>query len=208
MIKAIIFDIDGVLLDSHEANYQWYQKLFLKDRKKFVSRPVYLEKYYSMPVKEVIRDLLNLKGQELENKYQESKRLSYSTDLIKIPPGEKEIIRELAKRYQLAIVTGRFAVDSTFTITGLEQYFAVVVKFGDYQKPKPHPEPLIIALKKLHIDVNEAVYVGDSQDDLLAAKAAKMKFICFYGVSGKIFKEADANIKSFKELPEAIKRIN
>lgn len=208
MIKAILFDIDGVLLDSLKANYQYYQNLFKKLEKSFISFSEYKEKYFSMPVKEVIQNLAGLEGNELENKYQEIKNSRYFTNLIKVPKGEKETIKNLFKQYKLAIVTGRFSIKSTFSITGLKKYFEVVVKFGDYQKPKPDPEPLLVALKKFNLKPEEAIYVGDSLVDLQAAKALKMKFIGFYGISGKIFKEADANIKTFAELSGAIEKLS
>lgn len=207
MIKAVLFDIDGVLLDSLYANHQYYSEIFKKFGREFVSPDEYRDKYYSMPVKDVLHNLMGLEGEELEEKFAEAKKIPHYPNLYKVPEGEKETIEELSKHYKLAIVTGRFDLQSTFQTTGLGQYFPVTVKFGDYQKPKPDPEPLMIVLERLKMEVNEAVYVGDTEEDLLAAKALKMKFICFYAVSKKKFAEADANINSFKELPGIIAKI-
>jgi HAD superfamily hydrolase (TIGR01509 family) len=210
MIKAVIFDIDGVLLDSHQANFRWYKDFFGQMGKRFVDFGEYKNKYFSQPVKEVIRNLMKLEGQSLEEMYNRARAFDYSPyeRLIKLPNREKEVIAALAKKYRLAIVTGRYALGSAFSITGLRPYFEVAVKFGDYQKPKPDPEPLKLALKKLNLDPQEAIYIGDSQDDLHAAQAAQIKFIAFYGFSQKIFKDADANIKNFFQLPAAIKKLS
>ncbi len=208
MIKAVLFDVDGVLLDSLEANFRYYNAVFQKFGRKFVGLNEYRKKYYSLPVKEMLQDLMKLEGKELEEKFQEAKGIQHFSYLYKVPEGEKETIDELFNKYKLAIVTGRYDLESTFQTTGLEKHFSVIVKYGDYKKPKPDPEPLTIALKKLETDVKEMVYVGDSQDDLLAARAMGMKFICFYGVSKKKLAEADANVKTFAELPGEIEKIS
>ncbi len=207
MIKAIIFDIDGVLLDSLEANHKYYSEIFKKFGREFVDLNEYRDKYYSMPVKDVLRNLIGFEGEELDKKFAEAKSMPHYPGLYKVPEGEKEIIKKLSRRYKLAIVTGRYALESTFQATGVKNYFSVSVKFGDYKKPKPDPEPLTIALQRLDVKADEVVYVGDTEEDLRAAKPLGIKFIGFYAVSKKKFPEADANIKSFAELPETIEKL-
>lgn len=208
MIKAVIFDIDGVLIDSLEANYQYYIALFKMFGMNFLSREEYKKNYYSMPTKEVMRKLMNISGQKLDEKFEMVKENApYLENLYKVPEGEQDTINNLSKKYKLGIVTGRYGVASTFSVIGLKDCFSAVVKFGDYEKPKPDPEPLLIAAKRLGVRPTEAVYIGDSKDDVIAAKAAGMHFITFFGVVGKQFKEADANIGSFKELPGVIENL-
>ena len=55
---------------------------------------------------------------------------------------------------------------------GIAQYFTFVVGGDDVVNKKPHPEPLLLVCKKLNIQPHELPFVGDSRNDILAAKAA------------------------------------
>jgi len=209
MIKAVIFDIDGVLIDSLEANYQYYLHVFKVLGKQFVTRQEYNSNYEGLTMKAMLNKVMGFTGSELETNFELIKKTTpHFSELYKTPPGEKEAIEILSKKFKLAIVTSKYSVESTFKVIGQERKFSVVVMFGDYQKPKPDPESLLMALKKLQVKANETVYIGDRESDLLAAKAAGTYFITFYGVSGKIFKDADANVKTFTELPGAIEKLS
>lgn len=90
-------------------------------------------------------------------------------------PGVLEGITELrAKRFALACVTNKTA---QFTIplleaTGLAGFFPVVVSGDTMPKKKPAPDPLLEACRRLGIPALEALMIGDSRNDALAARAA------------------------------------
>jgi len=211
MIKAILFDVDGVLVDSRWANWDFFNRLWKKYGFNFISKKDYAKKYFNLTLKEVIKTLLaNLDSKKQEKIFQTGRKMKYNYKAMKFPRGEKKIIQELSRDYQLAIVSGRIrrGIEGYLSFSGLRKNFKVVVAYEDYTKTKPDPEPLLVALKRLNLKPQEAIYVGDSQSDLLAAKTIGMKFICFYGISEKIFKEADINIKTFAELPKAIENLS
>jgi beta-phosphoglucomutase-like phosphatase (HAD superfamily) len=79
-----------------------------------------------------------------------------------------------------------------------------VVLYGDTDNHKPHPEPLLLAAKKLNINPSECVYVGDSATDIVAARASGMKAINY---NKRIREEADLNITEFSKLEEAVESL-
>ena len=86
----------------------------------------------------------------------------------------------------------------------LEKYFKVDVSYEDTINHKPDPEPLLLAAQKLGVLPEDCVYVGDVENDVVAAKAAGMKSILYS--NDKLY-NADANFSSFSKLPELIKSI-
>lgn len=208
MIRAVIFDIDGTLLNSKKANREFYKELFKKaGYGPFPDERI--DQVFHLTMWDAIRFLTGEPEEKIKKIWDSRFKVRYPSELLKIPDGELETIKKLSQRYRLAIVSGRTkrGVDVFYEATGLKDYFQVVVSFEDYIYPKPNPEPLLVALKKMKVRPEETIYVGDSQVDLEAARAAGMKFIGFYLYAVEKIKSADANIKSFRALPGAIQRL-
>jgi len=130
----------------------------------------------------------------------------YAQKLPLIPmPGSAGVVKALAKKYKLAVVSSRnkHGVEHYFECSGNKKYFKVAVQLGDYKKPKPHPEPLLLACRRLKIKPGEAIYIGDSKTDMQAAKAAKMKIITF----PKKLPGANGYAKSFKDIPKIVDKM-
>jgi pyrophosphatase PpaX len=209
MIKAVLFDVDGVLLDSFEANLQFYRNLLKKasyippTEKEF--RPLM---HYTM--EKVIRELLpNASDSEIQRIWETGKNFVdelYLYQLLKTRKDATKSIRVLYKKYQLGIVTSRIngGVYTIPQLKKLEQYFQVTVGFEDTTNHKPHPEPLLFACKKLGLEPNEIVYIGDAHSDIIAGKAAGMKVILF---AEKNFFDADEWTNSFKNLSDIISKL-
>lgn len=207
MIKAVVFDVDGVLADTGTTNYIFFKKIFKKAGFKFTTKKNYLQLYYHLPLKEVVN--LVSKGKKklnLEEIYSLIEEIGYPYNLMKVPKEEIKIIEKLSKKYDLAIVTSRVREGAwRFLKTSkLEEYFKTAVSFEDYSKPKPDPEPLLVLLKRLNLRPEEIVYIGDAQSDFEASKGAGVKFIGFYLYSGKKIKGAYKNVKSFREIYEIL----
>ncbi len=205
MIKAVFFDIDGVLLDSFEANREFFSKLFEKTGYK---RPT-LQQYSSLmhfPMKNLIKGFTKASDEEVQRIWEmgrESLEEIYPFELLKNPHFVNEILENLEKIYQLGIVTSRvkehiYAIPQLAT---LEKYFQVTIGFEDTNNHKPDPEPLVFAAQKLQIKPKEVVYIGDAESDFHAAKTAGMEFILF---GEKNFLRTDNHVTSFKNLPEII----
>ncbi len=202
MIKAVIFDVDGVLLDSFEANLAFYQHLMIKSGHTPPTREEFPGLFHlSMydAIKRIIKPASELEVKRIWEMGR-SRKVNYPVHLLTMPEGASEIISKLSKKYLLGIVTSRIqeAVYEAPVLSRLQKYFQVVVSYQDTTNHKPHPEPLLLACTKLNVTPRDAVYIGDVENDIKAAKAAGMKVIIY---SHHKFEMADFSTSSFKELP-------
>ncbi len=123
-------------------------------------------------------------------------------------PGVMEGLEELRKNaFVLACITNkhsRFAGNLLEKI-GLARYFRSVVCGDTYEQRKPHPMPLLKTAEQFNIDPCRAVMVGDSTNDVKAARAAGFLSVCVpYGYRGQSSIEelgADHVIETIAELP-------
>jgi phosphoglycolate phosphatase len=104
----------------------------------------------------------------------------------------------LAAVWPLAIVTSRprRGLDHYFDFSGLRHLFSESLCYEDYDRPKPAPEPLLAACRRLRIAPGEALYVGDAEVDRLCAEAAGVRLVAF----GPAISEAVTRVHSFAEL--------
>lgn len=206
-IKSVIFDEDGVLILSFNANLKFFQDLMIRTG----YNPPTSEEYkgmFHMALLDTIKFLIKSDSQEkIDEIFQmASKRIvRYPTELLTSPDCMEETIKLLSKNYSLGIVTSRVknGVFEPPTMKKIEKYFKVVISYEDTIKHKPDSEPLLLAVQKLGIKRSEAVYVGDAQTDILAAKSAGMKSILF--PDSKI-EGADASTNYFPEIINLIKQ--
>ncbi len=201
MIKAVLFDVDGVLLDSFDANLKFYQDLFVK----MGYKPPTVHEFKELihyTLEKVIKEFTKASDQEVQRMLEIGKKSIeelYPYELLKTPPYVEETIEKLNKIYQLGIVTSRVKhhIYAVASLACLQKYMQVTVGFEDTKKHKPDPQPLLFASKKLGLQPQEVLYVGDALSDILAGKAAGMKVIHF---GKEHFDNADAKTNSFKAL--------
>jgi pyrophosphatase PpaX len=180
MIKAVLFDVDGVLIDSIDANYQFYKTLLTTAGYKPPTRREYPNFFHNSLYKncEIFTDGSK---KEIDRVFKLGVEMEYPYDRIKMNPGAENTVGELSKYYKVGIVTSRLN-GRLYEIKGLKKikkYFSVSVGFEDTKNHKPHPQPLLLACKKLKIKPSEAVYVGDAKTDILASRAAGMRVILY-----------------------------
>ncbi len=203
MTKAIIFDVDGTLLDSFEANFILFQRLM--DAAGY-PQPT-LETYrpvFHRTLHDAIQILANTNDED------ETKRIQDCIEKIDAPPaslsdGVGETIEMLSKDYLLAVATSRikaYAFEPPFNM--LERYFKIAVAYEDTEKHKPDPEPLLLAAKQLGVAPEECVYVGDVRNDFDAAHAAGMKFILYSQESADW---APVYTQQFRKIPDLLRNI-
>ncbi len=207
MIKVVIFDIDGVLIDSLLRNLKLFRGVLRRaGYKKLPTRKEY-QRIFPLTAVDSFKALTGNKDRKEIDKLMDMLRAYKHSEPLKIIPGSVSVIRKLSKKYKLALVTQRIkiGVDNYLDISKSRRYFKAVVHFGHFKHPRPHPEPLLIACRKLRVKPAEAVYVGDAPTDIQAAKAAKMKVILF---PPKRVAGADGYAKTFAEIPKIISTMN
>lgn len=208
MIKAVIFDIDGVLLDSFEANLQFLQNLFARFGYVGPSRESYRNLFH-LSMKEVIKVVTGLQSEEeIDKIYQvgASREVYYDDSLLTMPDGVEEVLARLNKDYKLGIVTSRVksSVYESPKLLRFADYFQVVVSFEETENHKPHPDPLLFASEQFGLDPSECVYIGDQEGDISAARSASMNIIVY---SKTEIPGANGQTSIFSEIPELIAKI-
>jgi pyrophosphatase PpaX len=173
VIKAVIFDFDGTLADTLPVCFLAFEGVF----KQFDNREVTTEEIIAMfgPSETgIIRE--NLKN----NNYDKAIELYYEIykDQHNIVQDSEEIntlLKHLRTNgYKLGIVTGkaRRSLDISLDCLGLSTFFDVIVTGDDVEYPKPNPEGIFKALENLNISHKEAIFLGDSEADIIAGKEA------------------------------------
>ncbi|PJI07722.1 MULTISPECIES: HAD family hydrolase [Clostridium] len=208
MIKAFIFDMDGVLIDSEPLHLQFSQELFkelqiqmsIEDYSKFVGTT---SKY----MWGVIKDRYSLKNTVDELIKMEREGFFKYLSSVDIEPIDyiPELLNKLNENnFKTAVASSSPINVIEFIIKSfkLETYFNELVT-GDYvSKSKPNPDVFLYAAKKLNVLPEECVVIEDSHNGVLAAKNAGMKCIGFKNPhSGKQdLSKADMLISSFREI--------
>lgn len=204
--KAIIFDIDGVLIDSFEVNLSLFRNILKQaGYKNGLSKQKYKEFFFRTAL-DTFKAITQGKPQEIERLMELLHNYPRSNSDYPIIPNSVKVIKQLAKKYKLALVTARMeiGVDHYLDLTKTKKDFKVVVHFGHYKNPKPHPEPLLVACQRLKIQPAEAIYIGDALSDIQSAKSAGMKVILF---PKRNIKGADGYAKEFSEIPKIIEHL-
>ena len=198
--EAIIFDCDGVLFKSHQANLAYYNRIFAHLGQPAVTDPLSADAMIchtaSSPV--VFEKLL---GAELVSAALD---FAASLDYREFIPlmieelGLKDALTRLAERYPLAVATNRgTSMPEVLKHFGLDQHFSAIVTSRDVERPKPAPDMLHLAAKRLGVTPEGCLFVGDSELDYQAAVAAPMHFVGF----GNQF-EGKRSVSSHTELAD------
>jgi phosphoglycolate phosphatase-like HAD superfamily hydrolase len=178
--SAVIFDCDGVMFDSRQANIHFYNHIL----QHFGLPPMIDEKVsfvHMHTADESIREIFA--GTPFVDQAQAYRwKIDYTPfirDMI-MEPGLKELLDLLKPRFGLAVATNRSnTIGRVLSWNALESYFDIVVSSLDVKNPKPHPESLLKILDFFAIGPDEAFYVGDSLVDYETAGAAAVPFIAY-----------------------------
>jgi len=179
-ISCVIFDCDGVLFDSRQANIDFYNHLL----DHFGLPPLTADKVAFVHMHTVQESVNHIFAgtPHLEAAHEFRLKVDYTPFIqsMIMEPGLKELLETLKPRYGLGLATNRSTtIETVLERNGLDPYFDIVVSSLDVEKPKPHPESLFKILDFFNIPPNHAVYVGDSEVDFLTARAAGVPLIAY-----------------------------
>lgn len=204
MIKAVLFDIDGVLLDSFEAGFAFFGDVLAYMGRERPTRHLYRSAFH-LPLPLALKHITQSElTEELERLHEIVEKVPYRTDLLAQPLKLRETLESLKRQYALGIVTNRNRDGLTkryFSFAKTEQFFSVCINTEDVARPKPHPEPLWLAATRLNLHPAECVYVGDSHTDIEAGISAGMKTVLYGGRKNRL---ANVHTLAFKNLPKLI----
>ncbi len=181
-MKCVIYDCDGVLFDSFEANTRLYNDLCARVGRAPL-RENEMQYVHSHTVYEAVRFIFG-KEDGLEKQALDSLKTVDWRDYIaylKMEPHLFEALEKLKEKGILrAINTNRTtSMKHVMETFNLWPYFDMVVTAFDVKNPKPHPESIEKIIAALRLKKEEAVFVGDSDVDKETAESAGVTFIAY-----------------------------
>jgi len=177
-IKAVIFDLDGTLIDTNDLILDTFQHV-IKECLGRVPTVDELHQVYGKTLDEQMGFFSMERSQELVASYKVYYR-SHMDERTHLFEGVKSLLDKLfTKSIQMAAVTnkGSRGVQHAFDKFDLGKYFVAAITADDVVKGKPDPEGILTALQQLGVTAEEALFVGDSHSDILAAKGAGVKSV-------------------------------
>ncbi|TDT58392.1 pyrophosphatase PpaX [Fonticella tunisiensis] len=189
MINAVLFDLDGTLIDTNELIVQSFKYTFKKHLNIDISKDE-IVKFFGEPLHTTLARYDEKNADRLLKDYREYNE-SIHDSMIKGIEGAEEVLKELKNRgIKLGIVTSkrRTLAERGLNIFNLLGLMDVVITPEDTLKHKPEGEPAVKACKLLGVSPEEALMVGDSPVDILCGKNAGTK-TCFVKYSAVPFKD-------------------
>lgn len=196
MIAAILFDLDGVLVDSELHSCSATAEL-LTARGLTMSEPEVRSLFLGKPMAAVYDYALE-RGYELPESFAHEKEDLYfaKAAALELFPGALEVLRRLHAPWAIASSGSPRKVAFSLEKTGIRA--PVVCTTAEVTHGKPAPDLFLHAAKKLGIDARKCAVIEDSVPGIAAARSAG----CFaVGVTTSMMLEADRVIASIRELP-------
>ncbi|HJZ05748.1 HAD family hydrolase [Candidatus Amesbacteria bacterium RIFCSPHIGHO2_01_FULL_48_32] len=179
MLKAIIFDLDGVLVDATEWHYEALNKA-LKLFGQEIGREEHLKVYNGLPTNEKLK-ILSDRGELPRGVHEIIKVLKrrYTDEIVNTscqPSHEKLIMLSYLKKlgYTLACCSNaqKYSVDNMLKRSMLDTFFDQIIGNDEGYQPKPAPDIYLAAFAKMKLNPQETVVVEDAPHGILAAKAS------------------------------------
>ncbi|MFQ3340973.1 MAG: beta-phosphoglucomutase [Flavobacteriaceae bacterium] len=209
MLKAVLFDMDGVIVDSELLHQRAYQKMF-KEFEINVSPELYASftGKATLPICQDICLAYNLKASPeelMDSKRMYFKQIFNEDTSFSLLDGVLALIQEYRKK-ELKLVLASSAsminINRIFKRFNLDQYFTSKLSGADLKASKPHPEIFIKAAKVTGFLPSECVVIEDSTNGITAAKAAGIFCVGYNSKHSKNqeYGDADLVITNFKEI--------
>jgi len=201
-LKLVIFDCDGVMFDSKDANRKYYNHLLEKFGYPLMDHQE--EDYvHSHNVLDSVSYIFREHPHEIDTVHAYRQSVDYTPFLkyMLIEPDLKEFLRFLKPQFYRAISTNRSTtMQAVMKMHELDPYFDLVVTSLDVQQPKPHAEALLKILDYFQLSADQAVYIGDSMVDREHTAAVNMRLISFKNPE----LPAEYQVNSFLEIPSLL----
>jgi HAD superfamily hydrolase (TIGR01509 family) len=205
-IKAILFDLDGTLIDSTHFHYRLVTEILAKP----ISRETFDDCFLGTHATTAFPKLCEVAGipysSNFIQKYYEKKKYVLKhkrpKELFKLQLDVRKMLLDVHQVYKIAVVTSssRHFVEEVLYDFGIQAFFDVIIS-GDTHIGKPDPKPYLLACERLGYKPQECIIVEDAKSGIAAAKAAGIHCI---SISKN---KADYN-STIAQLPILIARIS
>ena len=173
--KAIIYDLDGTVLNTINMNMYPLIKIIKEETGEDWTFEQVL-KFLPYPGMKVMEELQVADKEKAYARW--VKYVNEYEEGASLYPGFEEIFeafdRSIIQAVASAKTTAQYQID--FVAKGLDKYMKTAVLANDTVKHKPDPEPLLECLKRLSLQPEDVIYIGDAHSDYLASKNAGIDF--------------------------------
>lgn len=193
-LRAIVFDCDGVLMDSEPLHFAAFKKILAAEGEE-LTHELYVERYLAHDDRGAFKRFFEDRKKPLDDNHlqalMEKKTIVFqelvSSEGILPFPAVPEFVMAVAQRYPLAVATGarRHEVELLLETAGIRRHFEAVISADDVENGKPNPESYEKALHALNasgkrpmpIRAEECVVIEDSISGIASAHTAGMKCV-------------------------------
>jgi len=196
-VKVVAFDCDGVLFDTEKANRVYYNRLLAH-----FNRPEMTDEQFVFAHMHTLNEALahlfpDEKSLAAVHDYRKGLDYRWYLKELTVEPHLVALLEKIRPKIKTAIATNRTDTMTRLLVEfGLDGYFDLVVTSSDVERPKPHPEALLKILDHFGIEPRQAIYVGDSALDEMAARAAGIPLVAYRNRQ----LSSSCHIDSFEEL--------
>ena len=216
-LKAVIFDFDGVIVDSEPLHYMAFQEV-LKPLGMAFSYDEYLDRYIGFDDRDAFKEAFRIAGKELSterlSELIKSKSVTFERivrEKIEAFPGARRLVRELySEGVPLAIASGALKEEIILILEKLSlvSFFEIIVSADQVKKSKPHPETYMVALERLRGKLNletlkpgHCVAIEDTPAGIKSAQNAGLKVVAVgHSYNTEDLADADHVVKSLKSV--------
>jgi len=217
MLRAVIFDFNGIIVDDEPIHFELFQKVFAEEGIN-LTKDAYYARYLGFDDRGAFsfgyREHNRFLGQEHLTELIERKAVYYQEairDHVAIFPGVKPLIRKLAESLPLAVASGalRNEIETILTTAGLIDYFKAIVSAEDVERGKPEPDIFLKAMAALNQQNNnrqpiaaaDCVVIEDSKEGIKGARRAGMKCLAVTNSHPvELLNEANAVVKTLETI--------
>lgn len=215
MIKAVIFDLDGLMVDSEPVHYKAYAQVFQQEGKELPEQE-YAKNYVGISDGDTARDMVSRYHLKISPQELLERKDAVFTQLLPgnvVPQkGLYELMEQLrAHGYKTAVASGALlsAIEQIIKALKLENSFDILCSAEAVAHGKPAPDLFLFAAKKLNVPPAECLVLEDAPPGVQAARAAGMK--CFAIPSretkGRDFSSADKVLANLGDVFEELRKL-
>ena len=213
MIEAVIFDLDGVLLDSEQVWDEAREQL-AKERggRWHENAQRDMMGMSSLEWSRYMHDVIGIPEPPEEISREVVERIAkLYREHLPVVPGAREAIARLAARWPLGLASSsnRELIDLALELLGVKHRFKATVSSEEVTRGKPAPDVYLEAARRLGVDPTHAAAIEDSENGIRAAKASGMRVIAIpnqhFPPADDALTQADVLLRSLEELtPEVV----
>ncbi len=185
MIKHVIFDVDGTILDTQKPTLEAL-RIVIEEMQE-TTLPEDISFIFGYTTEEGLRRLGCTNIQEVAERWVQ--KLGEQDRSGYVFPEIAELMQELkVQGYKIGVITNRLRHEYNFDFDKLaiSEYIDFSVCADDVSLPKPSAEPMLYYLKQMHAKPDEAVFIGDTKADMLCAKQSDViSIVAGWGVEAK-----------------------